>query len=514
MEPTTAPGVSGSSLLSLTELERAVRVVEPRVVGRRIQEIAQPDGQRVVLTAYGSDAEGAGRVHLLLSSNPDAGRLSLLSRPPRRPPSPPRFAQWLKVHVSGARIEGLRLPGEDRVVALDLTAPTGDVRLVLQLLARRSNLYAFDAQGCLVAALRPLAGTRPELALGAPWKAPETGPPRRGADRFEAVGDAELLAAIEEHYGAQEVADSQAELRRRIDRSLSRERRRVARKLDKLAAELAKSRQAEELARHGELLKGALSRVRRGTTAVTVRDDVSGEDVTIALDPALSPSENLDGLFRRYKKALRRLAKGGAQHDSVSKAQRELEALSARFAAAADDEALRVFAGTEEVRSLLARHTPVVPGPRGARAGPPAEVQLGKHRVPRRLVPRRYVTAGGLEVWVGRSDAANDFLTTRLARGKDLFFHLDGAPGSHVVLRTEGRDDPPSDAVLDACELAVHYSKAKNASRADVHVVPIRNVRKPKGAKPGLVTVHGGRTVHLRRAEARLERVLGARIED
>ncbi|MDP7570432.1 MAG: NFACT family protein, partial [Myxococcota bacterium] len=184
-------------MLSLTELERAVRVVEPRVVGRRIQEIAQPDGQRVVLTAYGSDAEGAGRVHLLLSSNPDAGRLSLLSRPPRRPPSPPRFAQWLKAHVSGARIEGLRLPGEDRVVALDLTAPTGDVRLVLQLLARRSNLYAFDAQGCLVAALRPLAGTRPELALGAPWKAPETGPPRRGADRFEAVGDAELLAAIE-----------------------------------------------------------------------------------------------------------------------------------------------------------------------------------------------------------------------------------------------------------------------------------------------------------------------------
>ena len=138
---------------------------------------------------------------------------------------------------------------------------------------------------------------------------------------------------------------------------------------------------------------------------------------------------------------------------------------------------------------------------------------LGGREVPARFVPRRYRTAGDLEIWVGRSDAANDYLSTRLARGKDLFFHLDGAPGSHVILRTEGRDDPPSDALLDACELAVHYSKFKNATRADVHVVPIKNVKKPKGAKPGLVMVHGGKSIHLRRSEARLRRVLEAKID-
>ena len=163
----------------------------------------------------------------------------------------------------------------------------------------------------------------------------------------------------------------------------------------------------------------------------------------------------------------------------------------------------------------LHRHAPAAqaPGRKSAAQGT-GEVQLGKRSVPRRLAPRRYRSAGDLEIWVGRSDAGNDFLSLRLARGKDLFFHLDGAPGSHVVLRTEGRSDPPSEAVLDACELAVHYSKAKNAGRADVHVVPIANVSKPKGAKPGLVHVHGGRTVHLRRTPARLERLLAARIDD
>ncbi len=83
-----------------------------------------------------------------------------------------------------------------------------------------------------------------------------------------------------------------------------------------------------------------------------------------------------------------------------------------------------------------------------------------------------------------------------------------------MILRTERRSDPPSEAVLDACELAVHFSRAKKASRADVHVVPISNVKKPKGAKPGLVTVHGGKTIHLRRTPERLQRVLDARIEE
>jgi predicted ribosome quality control (RQC) complex YloA/Tae2 family protein len=134
--------------------------------------------------------------------------------------------------------------------------------------------------------------------------------------------------------------------------------------------------------------------------------------------------------------------------------------------------------------------------------------------MPRKLHPRRYRSREGLEIWVGRSDEANDVLTTRLARSKDLFFHLDGAPGSHVILRTEGSEDPPPESVLDACELSVHFSKLKNAGRADVHVVPIKNVKKPKGAKRGLVFVTGGKSVHLRREPERLERLLASKFED
>jgi predicted ribosome quality control (RQC) complex YloA/Tae2 family protein len=105
-------------------------------------------------------------------------------------------------------------------------------------------------------------------------------------------------------------------------------------------------------------------------------------------------------------------------------------------------------------------------------------------------------------------------LTTRLARGNDLFFHLEGWPGSHVILRTEGRTDPPPESVLDACELAVHFSKQAKSNRADVHVAAVKDVKKPPGAKPGLVYVRRGKTVHLRRDPKRLERVLASRLEE
>jgi predicted ribosome quality control (RQC) complex YloA/Tae2 family protein len=373
--------------------------------------------------------------------------------------------------------------------------------------------------------VRPLSKTRTELALGTPWRSPETRPPRSGEDRFADIPDAELLKAIEERYGAADRESGSSSLQRRIEQALRKRRKTLDRKLEKLEAELERAQTAIACEREGELLKSVLSSAKRGDTEVVARDHERGEDVTIALDPTKSPSENLELIFKRYRKGVRTLTKGGAQEDAVRADLREIAAaqdayleLSEREGGVSDED-LEAFAQRPLVSRLLSRYapTPRVSKSGGAtnRSGGPApDRKFAGRMVPARLMPRRYETAGGLEIWVGRSDAANDFLSTRLARGKDLFFHLDGAPGSHVILRTGGRADPPSDAILDACELAVHFSKAKKATRADVHIVPIANVKKPKGAKPGLVMVHGGRSLHLRRIPVRLERVLNARIED
>jgi predicted ribosome quality control (RQC) complex YloA/Tae2 family protein len=172
-------------------------------------------------------------------------------------------------------------------------------------------------------------------------------------------------------------------------------------------------------------------------------------------------------------------------------------------------EALARFSARVEVARLLGRHR--LPG-EGRRPQLPRTPRKGE--APARLRPGRYRSSDGLEIWVGRSAQGNDHLTTRLARGNDLFLHVEASPGSHVVVRLAGRKDAPQESLLEAAELAVHFSKQRDAERATLHVAPIKDVRKPSRAKPGLVQVLRGRSFVLRRDAARLARVLASRVED
>ncbi len=503
-------------MLSLPELRRAASLLEALVSGHRVQTLRQPDAMSVVLTTFGG-AE-TGRIYIRLSCRPGCARVSKLNTSPKSIPNPAAFTQYLRAHVSGARLGAVRLIDDDRQLAIRLHGEDEDFDLLLAILGPRSNLYLLKGDGQIAASLRPLAETRPELQIGGGWRSPESRPPTAGVDRFEAERDDRFLMAIEAHYAEIEQAGAADELHRRIDRALHKEAKALDRKLAKLDQSLEVAQADSGLEREGELLKSVLSQVKRGDTEVVARDFETGESVSIALDPKLAPAENLERLFKRYRKAIRSLTKAGARHDVVQTSRSEIQTFVERFRELIEDPdvsqtAVEAFSDEPGIRRLLSKFSPAAPAQR-SRTGPPPERKLGKHTVPNHLMPRRYRTAGDLEIWVGRSAAGNDHLSVRLARGKDLFFHLDGAPGSHVILRSEGRSDPPSEAVLDACELAVHFSKSKNATRADVHAVPIANVRKPKGSKPGLVTVHGGKTIHLRRMETRLKRILAARIED
>jgi predicted ribosome quality control (RQC) complex YloA/Tae2 family protein len=504
-------------MLNLSELERIARVLEGRLIGQRLQAMVQAEPSSVALTFYGAsgDDEKGARTHLLLSCHPSFARVSALERLPRALPEPPAFARYLKKHLVGGRCRGVSLLDHDRQLAVEFETLDGRRRLVLSIFGRRSNLLVLDGEGHIASGLRPLAETRPELSVGDLWSSPASRGPVDFEDRFADVSDDGLLAAIESHYSEIEDRDGAASLHRQLAKVLRKEVKTLDRKLEKVERELETATQDTELERKGQLLKSVLGQVKKGDDRAIAVDFESGDPVEIALDPTLAPSENLDALFKRYRKALRVLTKGGAQQDTVTTERAAVASLLAEVEALPDDasstDALTEIAERPAVKRLVTR---AAPGKRRADTQRKKAFSVGGREVPAKFVPRRYCTAGDLEIWVGRSASANDHLSIRLARGKDLFFHLDGAPGSHVILRTEGRDDPPSEALLDACELAVHYSKQKNASRADVHVVPIKNVRKPKGAKPGLVTVHGGKSVHLRRTAGRLERVLASRIED
>jgi predicted ribosome quality control (RQC) complex YloA/Tae2 family protein len=494
-------------MLSFRELQRAIRIVQETLSGAGLRRISQQDDYRLILTFEVS----SGKARLLLSCRPDFARVCL-AEAPDPPADSGSFGQYARAHLEGSILSGVEISGKNRQAAFRIQGRSGLFQLILSIMGARSNIYLLDGEGRILHAVRPIDETRRDLSLGGIWTEPEGSVPSEGLDRWEAVPDGQYLGIIAEAYQRLEQKHRAETLAQTIKNALKKERGFLDRKCINLREDLAEARQAESDKRKGELLKMILHTLKPGIDKAVTKDFETGDMVEISLDPRLSPAANLESYFDRYQKE----ARGGRmieqQLEELEAARGELDRIEQCADAAlgsepADLSALESMASQPALRRLIGRYSPK------RRPGKPQLKPAEKKEAPTRLQPKRYRTQDGLEIWVGRNDEGNDYLTTRLARGNDLFFHLDGYPGSHVVLRTEGRSDPPPRSLLDACELAVHFSKMKNAGSADVHVAPIKNVKKPKGAKPGLVYVRSGRTIHLRREAKRLQDILASRLD-
>ena len=122
----------------------------------------------------------------------------------------------------------------------------------------------------------------------------------------------------------------------------------------------------------------------------------------------------------------------------------------------------------------------------------------GKRPAPKARSYWRYASSEGWEIYVGKSALGNDALCREVGRAGDLWFHAQGMPGSHVILRLQpgvSEEDAPEEALRQAAALAAHHSRGRGSGRLDVACVSFRRVRRPRGAPPGLVTITGQRTL-------------------
>ena len=494
-------------MLSLRELRRAVRIIHDVLPGAALRRIVQPDTFQLALTFEGP----AGKRHLLLSCGPETARICLADSR-ENVASPGSFYEYARAHLAGSVLTAIGCSTDNRQVRLQLQCRSGSHTLILSIFGARSNLYLLDEAGNLVHAMRPLDETRQELKMGGAWTDPRGAVPSEGEDRWAEWTDGRYFEAMDESYRRLELSNKAELLAKRVRQAIRKERVFLDRKSINLREDLGQALQAESYKRMGELLKNVLHAVRQGDDRVVATDFATAETVEIPLDPALSPAENLEAYFARYHKHSRGVLEIRRQIEDLESVHTGLDGIEQKVESMLRSEppdlhGLENVETLPEMRRLLRRYAPK------RKPEPPPVRASQKREVPAKLLPKRYKTQDGFEIWVGRSDEGNDYLTTRLTRGNDLFFHLEGYPGSHVVLRTEGRTDPPPASLLDACELAAHFSKLKNAGTVDIHVAPIKDVKKPKGAKPGLVYVRSGKTIHLRRNPKRLQDILAARLD-
>jgi predicted ribosome quality control (RQC) complex YloA/Tae2 family protein len=258
-------------------------------------------------------------------------------------------------------------------------------------------------------------------------------------------------------------------------------------KLQRLREELTEAQEAESLKIKGELLTGNLSQIKKGQAEVKLSNfyDSQGQEVSIVLDPELSPIENARQYFRRYRK----LSKAKTIiKQRLTQEQNRAEELEVYRKQA---ESLTDYADLLAVRDELAQKGYLK-----------IEI-LGKKRdkegKKENIAPRRYLTSTGWTVLVGRTDRENDILTLRLAAPDDLWFHAQGSPGSHVVLRRKDRkSEPDKTTLVESAALAAYWSKARGAETVPVSCTLAKYVRKPRGAKPGTVIISREKTLFVK----------------
>ncbi len=252
---------------------------------------------------------------------------------------------------------------------------------------------------------------------------------------------------------------------------------RISRKINARRADLKKCEKREEYRIFGELIKANIYMISKGDNCAEVVNyyDEAGGTVKIPLDIKLSPPENAQKYFKEYKKLC---AAESLLSELISEAEEELRYIESVF------ESLSLAETSEDlaaIRAELEKEGYI----RAARA------KIKTAPSP----PMRFKTSGGLTLLVGKNNIQNDELTLKVAAKNDLWFHTKNVHGSHAILVLE--KEPTDEDIIEAAMIAAYYSKAKNSSSVAVDYTPARYVKKPSGARPGMVIYTTNKTVYV-----------------
>lgn len=327
-----------------------------------------------------------------------------------------------------------------------------------------------------------------------------------------------------------EPADPIEARRLAVRKAVQRYRSRLQRKLAGLHEDLAESKRGAEFRRYGETLLAYAYQVPARASSVSLPDPTDpSRTLEIALDPAVAPPANAARYFKKAGKAERGLKdtppRIAAVEAEIADLSAKLDAL-AQASAGDDDAALYdatialervLFELGSTVRQQIKAPEPLSRRELGVSAanGQPRSNAARPQRAPQagaagpgKLVPMRFTTVEGWDVLIGRSSEGNDHLTVHMARPEDYWFHAHGCPGSHVVLRRGKGPNEPSRATLEeVASWAAWHSKARTAGKVPVHWTLKKYVRKPRGAKAGLVYIEREQALMVRPVEPPKERM-------
>ncbi|MDR1778545.1 MAG: NFACT family protein [Clostridiales Family XIII bacterium] len=509
-----------------------------RIAGGRIEKIYQP-GREEALLHISAPGNARSRLALLLSAESRHPAAYLTEADIENPASPPAFCMLLRKHLLGGRIEGVSATPRERILSIDITS-TGELglpreyRLLLEIMGKHSNLFLIDrADGKILDCIKRVFPEMSKVRQALPGMTYTPPPPAKGyspviqrecesgkslAD-FDSLAEAEdfcpriylgaagtltdfhvlpiaayaplaceefssVSAMLDRWYSVKDEGNRLKQKSADLTKAISGRLEKLYLKKQRLLEDIRKAEDADRYKATGQLITANIYRIKKGDGKVSLPDYSHPDpetgapaEVTVNLDPLLTPAENAQRYFKKYTKAKASL--------TVKREQLALTSADIDFL-----ETYQVYlldcasaAEIDDLREELAVH-----GIIRRRKNAPKKKQKAE---PDFLT---FKTRSGLTVLVGRNNRENDILTLKKAAPGHLWLHTKDIPGSHVILAAaESRRDERS--ILEAAQIAAWYSKARASANVPVDYTEVRHVKKPGGAKPGMVIFTHNKTL-------------------
>ena len=279
-----------------------------------------------------------------------------------------------------------------------------------------------------------------------------------------------ISEVLETYYASKNtitrIRQKSADLRHIVQTALERNRK----KYDLQLKQLKDTENRDKYKVYGELINTYGYNLDAGAKKLEALNYYTNEMVTIPLDGTKTPQENAQRYFDKYNKQKRTWEALSKLIQETSDDITYLESISTALDIALTEDDLAEI--KEELISAGYMRR-----------------KFTKKKVKIKNKPLHYISSDGFHIYVGKNNLQNDELTFSFAVGNDWWFHAKGAPGSHVIVKSEG-EELPDRTFEEAGRLAAYYSKSRDSDKVEIDYIEKKHVKKPKGAKPGFVVYY------------------------
>ena len=285
-----------------------------------------------------------------------------------------------------------------------------------------------------------------------------------------------------EKNAATRMKQKSVDLRKLVSNAVER----TVKKYDIQKKQLADTEKRDKYKLYGELLTTYGYGIESGSKSAVLTNYYDGNEISVPLDPDISPLENAKKYYEKYSKLKRTYEAVTTQINQTEEELEHLESVNVSLNMASCDDDLDIIKNELIECGYIKGHF----GKKGNLNGKGKSSKPGKNAGNReKSKPLHYVTEDGFHIYVGKNNYQNDELTFKVANGGDWWFHAKKNAGSHVIVKTEGKELP--DRVYEqAAAVAAYYSKSAAGSKTDVDYLQRKDVKKPNGAKPGFVVYY------------------------